>query len=78
MKLKDMTKNELWNLFPIIFVNPNLRFKNIYLEEESILKTLLSKRIKRISHIGSTSIKNIKTKPIIDILIELDFMIRKL
>ncbi len=29
--------------------------------------------ITRISHIGSTSIQNIKTKPIVDILIEIDF-----
>lgn len=73
MNLKDMTLDELWNLFPITFVDTNANFKNIYLEEEHNLKSLLGHHIKRISHIGSTAIKNIKTKPIIDILIEIDF-----
>ena len=73
MKLKDMTIDELWDLFPITFVDSNTNFKNIYLEEEQNLKSLLGNFIKRINHIGSTSIKNIKTKPIIDILIEIDF-----
>lgn len=73
MKLNNMTLNELWNLFPIIFVDSNDEFKEFYLEEEQNLKLLLGNNIKRISHIGSTSIKNIKTKPIVDILIEIDF-----
>ena len=61
MKLKDMTLNELWDLFPITFVDSNTNFKNTYLKEEQNLKSLLGNHIKRISHIGSTSIKNIKT-----------------
>lgn len=40
MDLKDMILNKLWNLFPITFVNENANFKNIYLEEENILKLL--------------------------------------
>lgn len=73
MKLKCMTLDELWNLFPITFVDANANFKNIYIEEEQNLKILLGNYIQRISHIGSTSIENIKTKPIIDILIEINF-----
>jgi len=72
-ELRNMTLDELWNLFPIIFVDNNNQFKEIYFEEEQNLKLLLGKYIKRINHIGSTSIKNIKTKSIIDILIEIDF-----
>ena len=68
-----MTLDELWNLFPITFVDANANFKNIYIEEEQTLKFLLGNYIERISHIGSTSIENIKTKPIIDILIEMNF-----
>lgn len=71
--LADKTLEELWELFPIKFIDHNKTFKTIYSNEESILKSLLNKYINRISHIGSTSIKNIKTKPIIDILIEIDF-----
>ena len=56
MKLKDMTIDELWDLFPITFVDSNTKFKNIYLEEEQNLKSLLGNFVKRINHIGSTSI----------------------
>lgn len=73
MKLKDLNLEELWELFPITFANYNEEFKKIYLDEENILKALIGNYIKRISHIGSTSIKDIKTKPIVDILIEIDF-----
>ena len=82
MELNNMSLNELWNLFPIILVDYDIKFKKFYLEEERNLKSLLGSNIKRIHHIGSTSIKNIKTKPIVDILIEIDFdkkdMIKKI
>lgn len=71
--LSNMPLEELWELFPIEFTDYSKNFKTIYSNEQSILKSLLGKYINRISHIGSTSIKNIKTKPIIDILIEIDF-----
>ena len=73
MMLKDLSLEELWELFPISFTDCSEKFKTIYLDEENILKALLGNSIKRISHIGSTAIKNIKTKPIVDILIEIDF-----
>lgn len=71
--LKDFSLKELWKLFPITFTESTDNFKDIYLEEEKNLKFLLDNCITRISHIGSTAIKNIKTKPIVDILIEIDF-----
>ena len=73
MKLEDMSLEKLWELFPIIFTDNSGNFKDIYLDEEKKLKFLLGNYITRISHIGSTSIINIKTKPIIDILIEINF-----
>ncbi len=73
MQLEKMTLNELWDLFPIVFVLSTPDFVKIYEEEAKNLKVLLESLIKRISHIGSTAIPNIKTKPIIDILIEIDF-----
>nr|MDE6659551.1 GrpB family protein [Eubacterium sp.] len=73
MMLKDLSLEELWELFPISFTDYNENFKRVYLAEENILKTLLGNYIKRISHIGSTAINNIKTKPIVDILIEIGF-----
>ncbi len=72
MNLNELSLEKLWELFPIIFTDYNENFKIIYQEEENKLKSLIGNNIKRISHIGSTSIKNIKTKPIIDILIEVD------
>jgi len=73
MNLEELSLEKLWGLFPITFTDYNENFKDIYLEEENILKSLIGNYIKRISHIGSTSIKNIKTKPIVDILIETNF-----
>lgn len=73
MKLEDMSLEKLWELFPIKFADNTDNFKDIYLEEEKNLEFLLGNYITRISHIGSTSIIKIKTKPIIDILIEIDF-----
>lgn len=73
MNLEDMSLEKLWELFPITFTDNNAYFKENYLEEEKNLKSLLDKYITRVSHIGSTSIQNIKTKPIVDILIEIDF-----
>lgn len=73
MKLENMSLEKLWELFPITFTNNTKHFEEIYLDEEKYLKSLLGNDITRISHIGSTSIANIKTKPIIDILIEINF-----
>ena len=73
MKLEDISLEKLWELFPITFMDNTDNFKDIYLDEEKILKSLLDNYITRVSHIGSTSITNIKTKPIVDILIEINF-----
>lgn len=73
MNLESMSLEALWTLFPITFVSYTDRFKKVYLEEEKNLRSLLGETIIRINHIGSTSIKNIKTKPIVDLLIEIDF-----
>lgn len=70
MNLENLTLEELWTLFPIVFVSYNKMFDERYLTEKEFLESLLEDKIKRISHIGSTAIKNIKTKPIVDILIE--------
>ena len=69
-KLSEMTLDELWQLFPIILVEHQDYWNNLYLEEEKLLKDILPK-IYRISHIGSTAISTIWAKPIIDILVEI-------
>lgn len=70
--LKDLRLEELWELFPIYFVDSNAEFDKQFSEEKENLNMLLGDYVKRISHIGSTAIKNIKTKPIVDILVEID------
>lgn len=71
--LEDLSLEELWELFPITLVDNSIKFEKQFLTEKENLESLLGNYIKRISHIGSTAIKNIKTKPIVDILIEIDF-----
>lgn len=70
--LKDLSLEELWKLFPIYFVDSNAEFEKQFSAEKDNLDLLLGDYVKRISHIGSTAIKNIKTKPIVDILVEID------
>ena len=70
--LKDMSLEELWELFPIILKEHNPAYGTWFIEEEGNLKhALYSHGLCRISHIGSTSIKGLIAKPIIDILLEL-------
>ena len=72
-KLTEMTNEELWELFPIKLVGHRDEWENIYGEEELLLKKILNDlNTLRISHIGSTAIKNIKAKDIIDILVEVN------
>ena len=47
-------------------------YTDIYNKEKNNLLKIYKDKIKVIDHVGSTSIKNIKSKPIIDILIQTD------
>ena len=47
-------------------------YSKIYEEAKEELLKIYKDRIAFIDHVGSTSIKNIKSKPIIDILIQTD------
>ena len=71
--LENLSLEELWKRFPITFADSNKSFTKQFLTEKENLELLLGNYIKRISHIGSTAIKGIKTKPIVDMLIEIDF-----
>jgi len=71
--LENLSLEELWKLFSIYFVDSNAEFEQQFSDEKEYLISLLGDYVKRISHVGSTAIKNIKTKPIVDILIEIDF-----
>lgn len=69
--LSDMTLEELWKLFPIMLTEYKEEWNLWYTEEEKRLSSIFPENDIRISHIGSTAIRNIWAKPIIDILVEL-------
>jgi len=71
--LSEMTKEELWELFPIFLVPHSDKWARQYAEMASRLRELLSGlRVSRISHIGSTSVEGIWAKNIVDILLEIE------
>ena len=70
-KLSEMTIEELWQLFPIILTQHNDRCDEFYIEEAAELRKILPKGAV-INHIGSTAVKGIWAKPIVDILAEID------
>ena len=70
-KLSEMTLEELWRLFPIILEEHKNYWSDWFEEEAANLKKFLPKTA-RISHIGSTAVPNIRAKPIVDILVEIE------
>ncbi|MCH5152963.1 MAG: GrpB family protein [Clostridiales bacterium] len=68
-KLSEMTLEELWQLFPIVLTEHNDCWDRYYAEEASALKRVLPEATK-INHVGSTAVKEIWAKPIVDILVE--------
>ena len=72
-QLKDMTLEELWELFPIVLSSHDPHWADWAKEEMTVLSSLLSGFDKKISHIGSTAIPDIIAKPIVDILVEIPY-----
>lgn len=71
-KLSEMTREELWSLFPISLAEHKDNWIEHYREMEERLRFELSGyQVVRISHIGSTAINNIWAKDIVDILVEI-------
>ncbi len=70
--LYDLTKEDWNTLFPIELVDHNPEWKNIYEnEKDRIIEKVGGEIIVRIEHFGSTSIPGIKSKPYIDLMIEI-------
>lgn len=70
-ELKDMSLEELWQLFPIILRAHNPEYTAWYgAEKANLLHILHDYNVSRINHIGSTSVNGLIAKPIVDILLE--------
>lgn len=70
-KLSEMNLAELWQLFPIFLVPYHEEWGQWYEEEAQILKNNIPQEIAfRLSHIGSTALKGILAKNIVDLLLE--------
>ncbi len=69
--LGEMSIEELGRLFPILIVEYDPDWPNLFaIEKSKIMNTLGSEFISRIEHIGSTSVPGLRAKPTIDILLE--------
>lgn len=66
--LKDMTLEELWELFPVILVPHQDTWTFFFEEEKAFLQSLFPDAV--ISHVGSTAVPEIMSKPTIDVLME--------
>ena len=74
-ELSEMSLEELWQLFPIQLTEHNNNWDNWFRDENERLKSVLSEASDvKIYHIGSTVIRAIWAKPIVDILIEVSSM----
>ncbi|NER15066.1 GrpB family protein [Leptobacterium flavescens] len=70
--LKDLTREEWNKLFPIKLVEHNPDWTGIYEKEKTrIISNVEKEIILRIEHFGSSSIPGIRSKPYIDIMIEI-------
>lgn len=79
--LSEMSIAELWQLFPIKLSSYNPLWNNWYSQEEKLIINVIgNNNIERISHIGSTAVDGLISKPTIDILIEItqDYNLEKL
>ncbi|MDO5784905.1 MAG: GrpB family protein [Eubacteriales bacterium] len=70
--LSEMTREELWHLFPIFLTEHQACWEAWYDEEHMLLSSILPQYPTiQISHIGSTAVQRIWAKPIIDILVQI-------
>ena len=72
-QLSELSKEELWDFFPLALKEYNPYYKAWYrIEKKSILEKIKTDYISRINHIGSSAVEDLLAKPIIDILLEID------
>ncbi len=69
--LDHLTHEELGKLFPILLVDYNGNWGMEYEKEKFEIEKIIKDDSIRIEHVGSTAIPTIKSKPTIDIVLEL-------
>lgn len=70
--LSEMSNEKLWQLFPIIVCEHQEYWaENYQVEKKNLEKIITEEGIERISHIGSTAVPGLLSKPTIDILLEI-------
>lgn len=70
--LYKLTKEDWNTLFPIELVDHNPEWKHVYENEKKrIIEKVDKQTILRVEHFGSSSIATIKSKPYIDLMIEI-------
>jgi len=72
-KVSELTPEEFQKTFPIVLEEHNQNYKEWYeVEKDNILSVVSSEDVIRINHIGSSAVKGLIAKPIIDILLEIN------
>ena len=71
--VSELNPQEFQKLFPIVLKDVIPEYADWYEEEKkAILGVIDAKDVVRINHIGSSAIPDIKAKPVVDILLEID------
>jgi len=69
--LAELTLAELWQLFPITLREYDPRYPTWFAEESARVAALFPGFVFRLSHIGSTAVPGLVSKPIVDMLLEI-------
>ena len=63
-QLSELSKEELWKLFPIILAEHSSQYKDWYhAEKQNIMTNISADDIVRINHIGSSAVDGLLAKP---------------
>ena len=72
-KVSELSADEFKKAFPIYVKEYNEQYKEWYnIEKENILGAINPEDVIRINHIGSSAVEHVLSKPMIDILLEVD------
>ena len=71
--VSELTPEEFQKVFPITFKDYNPQYQKMYQQEVQMIRNIIDNQwITRINHIGSSAIPGLISKPVVDILMEVD------